>query len=84
MDLQLAPDEKSYLAIFARLRATSRHGMLLIYSSEGELVYQEILELSRWRMYSSSMPNSNLDALVIQLGDYYKYYYNDAIYNKAK
>ena len=84
MELQLAPDEKSYLAIFARLRVTSGHGILLIYSPEGKLVYQEILELSRWRMYSSSMPNSNLEALVIQLGDYYKYYYNDANHNKAK
>lgn len=84
MELHLAPNEESYLAIFARLRVTSRHGIFLIYSPEGKLVYQEILELVRWRMYSSSMPNSNLEALVIESEDHYKYYYDDAIHNKGK
>ena len=84
MEAQLAPDEDSYLAIFARLRITSRHGILLIYSPEGKLVYQEILELSRWRMYSSRKPNSNSEALVIELDDYYKYYYKDANQKNAR
>jgi hypothetical protein len=46
-EVKLFPNEKRYLVILAELRATSFHTMLLIYSPDGQIIYQEMFERDR-------------------------------------
>ncbi len=71
IEVRLFPNEKSYLAILAKLRATSNRTMLLIYSPRGELAYQEILERNRHgvKMSIDKSDTSTLEALIVQSKD---------------
>lgn len=65
---QLFQNEKQYLAILADLRTTSRHAMLLIYSPEGEIVYQELLEerSDTIEIDSGKLPTLNIEELIVK------------------
>lgn len=59
------PEEKRCLAVFAKLRATSRNAMLLIYSPEGVLLYEELIGKVFYtaNISTEKIPNSNLEKL---------------------
>ncbi|MHC4158280.1 MAG: hypothetical protein ACYSSO_04285 [Planctomycetota bacterium] len=77
IEVNLFPDEKSCVAILATLRATSRRAMLLIYSSDGKLLYKEMLEKQRgyntFSMYTVKLPATALEKLVIENKDTFIY-----------
>lgn len=64
------PDEKRHLAIFARLRATSRNAMLLIYSPDGALIYEELIGgvYQAANISTEKISDSNLETLLIDRG----------------
>ena len=62
------------LVVLANLRATSRKSMILIYSSKGECVFQELIENVEY-LYPALDIVTNKPALIIELKDKQKIVY---------
>ena len=43
----LSSDHDAYLAVYANLRATSFNGIFLVYDTNGQCIYQELVEMIR-------------------------------------
>jgi hypothetical protein len=72
-EAKLLPDTQNYLAVLADLRATSCHCMLLVYSPQGQLIYQEMLERYSQRylppiVFQYKDYTDSLDKLVVENG----------------
>lgn len=68
LEVGLFPNEQHCLAVLAHLRATSHFTMLLIYSANGELIYQEMLERgsSGIEMSIDKSDSSSLEGLIVK------------------
>lgn len=68
LEVKLFSDEQHCLAVLAELRATSSHTMLLIYSANEQLLYQELFERDNdgIKMSIGKSNTSNLEELIIK------------------
>jgi len=68
-ETKLLPAEQNCLAALADLRATSHHCMLLVYSPQGQLIYQEMLNrYSPQVVFQYKDYIDSLDKLVVENG----------------
>jgi hypothetical protein len=73
IETRLFPVDQNCLAVLADLRATSHHCMLLVYSPQGRLIYQEMLERYSHRYlppiaFQYKDYTDSLDRLVVENG----------------
>ena len=67
VELQAGSGEGAYLAVLARLRATSFRSILLIYNANGKLVYEELLKRCGRKQYMGIVDGLDGENLVVDI-----------------
>jgi len=67
LQIALSDSESKGLAVLVRLRATSRHSMLLIYDSSAKLIYQELLERHADNEMNTIVDDSGIEYLYVDI-----------------
>ncbi|MBW8001559.1 MAG: hypothetical protein FVQ80_06005 [Planctomycetes bacterium] len=75
VEVRFFQNDENYLVLLADLRATSWHVMLLIYSPQGQLIYQEMLERkqSTIQLSANTLEGENREELLLENDSLFSY-----------